>query len=93
MKQVPLYSAVAAAVLLSSMTTVNAEENSSLDIGRLAIAGYGDVTYINQPNMKDEEGNDIQNNVVARFVPIFLFQLSEKIHIEAELEFSTNEEG
>lgn len=93
MKQVPLYSAVAAAVLLSSMTTVNAQEDSALDIGRLAIAGYGDVTYINQPNMKDEEGNDIQNNVVARFVPIFLFQMSEKIHIEAELEFSTNEEG
>ena len=43
--------------------------------------------------MKDEEGNDIQNNVVARFVLIFLFQLSEKIHIEAELEFSTNAEG
>lgn len=43
--------------------------------------------------MKDEEGNDIQNNVVARFIPIFLFQLSEKIHIEAEIEFSTNSEG
>ncbi len=93
MKQVPLYSAVAAALLMSTMTTANAQENSYLDIGRLAIAGYGDVTYINQPNMKDEEGNDIQNNVVARFVPIFLFQLSEKIHIEAELEFSTNAEG
>ena len=62
MKQVPLYSAVAAAVLLSSMTTVNAQEDSALDIGRLAIAGYGDVTYINQPNMKDEEVNDIQIN-------------------------------
>ena len=93
MKQVPLYSAVAAVVLLSRMTTANAQEDSSLDIGRLALAGYGDVTYISQPNMKDEEGNDIQNNVVARFVPIFLFQLSEKIHIEAELEFSTNSEG
>ena len=93
MKKVFLNSAVAAAVLLSTMTTVNAQENSYLDIGRLAIAGYGDVTYINQPNMKDEEGNDIQNNVVARFVPIFLFQMSEKIHIEAELEFSTNAEG
>ena len=93
MKKVLLQSAVTAALSMSLMTTVNAQENSSLDIGRLAIAGYGDVTYISQGNMKDEEGNDIQNNVVARFVPIFLFQLSEKIHIEAEIEFSTNEEG
>ena len=93
MKQVTLYSAVAAAILMSTMTTANAQENSALDIGRLAIAGYGDVTYIDQSNMKDNEGNNIQNNVVARFVPIFLFQLSEKIHIEAEIEFSTNAEG
>ena len=93
MKKVLLQSAVTAALSMSLMTTVNAQENSSLDIGRLAIAGYGDVTYISQGNMKDEEGNDIQNNVVARFVPIFLFQMSEKIHIEAEIEFSTNAEG
>ena len=93
MKQVPLYSAVAAALLMSTMTTANAQENSTLDIGRLALAGYGDVTYIAQSNMKDEDGNAIQNNVVARFIPIFLFQLSEKIHIEAEIEFSTNSEG
>ena len=93
MKQVPLYSAVTAALLMSTMTTVNAQENSSLDIGRFALAGYGDVTYANQSNMKDEEGNDVQNNIVARFIPIFLFQLSEKIHIEAEIEFSTNAEG
>jgi hypothetical protein len=88
-----LLQSVVAATSMSLMTTVNAQENSTLDIGRFAIAGYGDVTYINQSNMKDETGNDIQNNVVARFVPIFLFQLSEKIHIEAELEFSTNAEG
>lgn len=93
MKKVLLQSAVAAAISMSLMTTATAQENSALDIGRLAIAGYGDVTYISQPDMKDEEGNDIQNNVVARFVPIFLFQLSEKIHIEAELEFATTEEG
>lgn len=93
MKKVLLQSAVAAAISMSLMTTATAQENSALDIGRLALAGYGDVTYAYQPNMKDEEGNDIQNNVVARFVPIFLFQLSEKIHIEAELEFSTNSEG
>jgi hypothetical protein len=93
MKKVLLQSAVAAAISMSLMTTATAQENSALDIGRLALAGYGDVTYAYQPDMKDEEGNDIQNNVVARFVPIFLFQLSEKIHIEAELEFSTNSEG
>jgi len=88
-----LLQSVVAATSMSLMTTVNAQENSTLDIGRFAIAGYGDVTYINQSNMKDATVNDIQNNVVARFVPIFLFQLSEKIHIEAELEFSTNAEG
>lgn len=93
MKKVLLQSAVTAAISMSVMTTAHAQENSALDIGRLAIAGYGDVTYISQSNMKDEEGNDIQNNVVARFVPIFLFQMSEKIHIETELEFSTNAEG
>ena len=93
MRKVLLQSAVTAALSMSMMTTVNAQEGSALDIGRLAIAGYGDVTYINQPNMKDAEGNDIQNNVAARFVPIFLFQMSEKIHIESELEFSTTEEG
>ena len=78
---------------MSMMTTVNAQEGSALDIGRLAISGYGDVTYINQPNMTDANGNDTQNNVAARFVPIFLFQMSEKIHIETELEFSTTAEG
>jgi hypothetical protein len=93
MNKVLIQSAVTAAISMSVMTTAHAQENSALDIGRLAIAGYGDVTYISQSNMKDEEGNDIQNNVVARFVPIFLFQMSEKIHIETELEFSTNAEG
>jgi len=43
--------------------------------------------------MKDAEGNDIQNNVTARFIPIFLFQMSEKIHIEAEIEFATTATG
>tara|TARA_B110000495_G_C23019859_1_gene604816 strand:+ start:774 stop:2000 length:1227 start_codon:yes stop_codon:yes gene_type:complete len=93
MKIKALSSAIATALVLSSTSYVYAEEGSSLDIGRFAIAGYGDVTYTDQSDMKDEAGNDIQNNVVARFVPIFLFQLSEKIHIEAELEFSTNAEG
>jgi len=93
MKQVPIYSAVAAAVLMSTMTTATAQENSALDFGRLAVTGYGDVSYTDQSNMKDGDGNNIQNNVVARFVPIFLFQLSDKMHIEAEIEFSTSAEG
>jgi hypothetical protein len=93
MQITPLTASVISALLITAAPTLNAQENSVLDIGRLAIAGYGDVTYISQNNMQDEEGNDIQNNVVARFVPIFLFQMSEKIHIEAELEFSTNAEG
>ena len=93
MKIKALSSAIATALVLSSASHAYAQEGSSLDIGRFAIAGYGDVTYTDQSDMKDEAGNDIQNNVVARFVPIFLFQLSEKIHIEAELEFSTNAEG
>tara|TARA_R110001583_G_C5581779_1_gene402956 strand:- start:2 stop:1192 length:1191 start_codon:yes stop_codon:yes gene_type:complete len=93
MRKVLLQSAVTAALSMSMMTTVNAQEGSALDIGRLAVSGYGDVTYISQPNMKDANGNDIQNNTEARFVPIFLFQMSEKIHIESELEFSTTAEG
>lgn len=93
MKKVIIQSAVSAAISMSLMTSIYAQESSALDIGRFTLAGYGDVTYAYQPKMKDEEGNDVQNNVVARFVPIFLFQMSEKIHIEAELEFSTNAEG
>jgi hypothetical protein len=94
MKIKSLCKAVSTALLLSSASVAYAsDDNSSLDVGRLAIAGYGDVGLIFQDDMKDEDGNDIQNNVVARFIPIFLFQMSEKIHIEAELEFSTTAEG
>ena len=68
------------------------QQSSVLDISHLAITGYGDVSYTSRPNMNDDKSNDIQNNVVARFIPIFLFQMSEKIHIEAEFEFITNGE-
>ena len=85
MKNLSLGGSVATALLMSTSFTAIAEENDSLDIGRFAIAGYGDVSYIDQDEMN--------NNVVSRFVPIFLFQLSEKIHIEAELEFSIDENG
>jgi len=84
MKMVPLSAAVATALFLSA-APVGAQEGSELDVGRFAIAGYGDVTYVDQDN--------VNNNVESRFVPIFLFQMSEKIHIEAELEFSLSPEG
>ena len=85
MKKVSIASAMAAAISLSATTYVQAQEGSDLDIGRFAIAGYGDVSYV------DQEG--VNSNVESRFVPIFLFQLSEKIHIESELEFSIGADG
>jgi len=85
MKRLSTSVAVASALLMSAAPVAFAQENSELDIGRFAIAGYGDVSYIAQ--------DDMNTNVVSRFVPIFLFQLSEKIHIESELEFSIDENG
>ena len=63
---------------------VIASENS--DQGRFTIAGYGDIKY---------EDSKAQNTSAfsARFVPIFLFNLNEKTHIEAETEISVNESG
>ena len=84
MKKVSVSTAVATALLMSIAPVVGAEE-SDLDIGRFVLSGYGDVTYIDQ-----DLGN---SNIASRFVPIFLFQLSEKIHIESELEFSIDENG
>lgn len=85
MKRLPLNAAVTAALLLSVVSATNAQTNTELDIGRFVIAGYGDVSYVDIDN--------VNTNVVSRFVPIFLFQLSEKIHIEAELELSIDENG
>ncbi len=62
----------------------------SLDVGRFVIAGYGDVSYFERSDLAPE---GTYSNVQARFVPIFLFQLSEKIHIEAEVEFALDETG
>ena len=85
MKRLSTSVAVASALLMSAAPVAFAQEDSELDIGRFVIAGYGDVSYIAQ--------DDMNTNVVSRFVPIFLFQLSEKIHIESELEFSIDENG
>lgn len=87
MKKVPIAAALAAALTLSAGTSLQAQESSELDIGRFAIAGYGDVSYV------DTDDPNSNSNVESRFVPIFLFQLSEKIHIESELEFSIGEDG
>ncbi len=78
---------VLAALVLFFAGEVASQEvtESELDIGRFVIAGYGDVSYVDTDNSN--------SNVESRFVPIFLFQLSEKIHIESELEFSIGPEG
>jgi len=77
---------IAAAVSLAALGSAPAiAQESNLDVGRFAVAGYGDISYA------DIDG--VNTNVESRFVPIFLFQLSEKLHIESELEFGLNEEG
>jgi hypothetical protein len=85
-QQVPcLLAIVTLLMLLSGMVMAN-----TLETGRFVLAGYGDVSYL---ETSDLAGEGVNSNVQARFVPIFLFQLSEKIHIEAELEFALDETG
>ena len=63
-----------------------AVEDNTVDEGRFALVGYGDVKY--------EQGELSDTSVfTARFVPIFLFRLSDKMHIDTELEISADEEG
>jgi hypothetical protein len=64
---------------------IAAGDDPKLDTGRFAIAGYGDFSYTDPENENSYFG--------GKFVPIFLFQLSEKIHVETELEFSMGEGG
>lgn len=87
MKKLPIAVSIAAALTLSAGSPLQAQEESELDIGRFVIAGYGDVSYI------ESDDPETNSNVESRFIPIFLFQLSEKIHIEAELEFSLGANG
>jgi Gram-negative porin len=56
-----------------------------LEQGRVAFAGYGDVTYV------DPEGGN--SSFQTKIVPIALVQLNDKIHIEAEVELSIDEDG
>ncbi|GLX84066.1 hypothetical protein tloyanaT_03180 [Thalassotalea loyana] len=73
--------AIATAVV-SGQLLANEQQNNS----RFALAGYGDVKY--------EESKLMDTSAFsARFVPIFLFSLSDKMHIEAETEISVDENG
>ncbi len=76
------YSA-AMTVAASLSHSVMADEG---DRGRFALGGYGDVKY---ETTKTEDTSTYS----ARFVPIFLFNLNEKTHIEAETEISITAEG
>jgi len=57
----------------------------SLEQGRLAFAGYGDVTYVDP-----DGGNSAFKTKIA---PIILVQLNDRIHIEIEVEISVDENG
>ncbi|AIY66413.1 porin [Pseudoalteromonas piratica] len=73
--------AIATAVVSGQLLANEQQENS-----RFAIAGYGDVKYEDSKVMDSSAFS-------ARFIPIFLFSLSDKIHIEAETEISIDEQG
>lgn len=73
--------AIATAVA-SGHLLANEQQNNS----RFALAGYGDVKYEDSKLMDTSAFS-------ARFVPIFLFSLNDKMHIEAETEISVDENG
>ena len=80
MKHFLLFLAVFGTASVSAATLEN-----YLQHGRAAISGYGDVGY---------EDSDFENDTFGgKFVPIFLYQLSDDIHVEAELEFSVGADG
>lgn len=74
----------AAMTIAASLTHVAMADEG--DRGRFALGGYGDVKY------ETTEAEDT-SAYSARFVPIFLFSLNEKMHVEAETEISINAEG
>ncbi|BCD98689.1 porin [Marinagarivorans cellulosilyticus] len=79
----PVKYLAAITVAASSLSAANASE---IDSARFVLSGYGEVKY---------ETSELQDSSAysARFVPIFLFSLSDKIHVEAETEISLNAEG
>lgn len=80
------YFSLGIAASLISGTVFSDELNQISSSGRFALGGYGDVKY---------ESSDLQDTSAfsARFVPIFLFSLGEKMHVEAETEIALNSEG
>jgi Gram-negative porin len=81
-----LAAGIAALPLLANAQV--AEERSPVDLleqGRVAFAGYGDVTFV------DPEGGN--SAFQTKIVPIALIQLNERIHIEAEVELSIDQDG
>ena len=74
---------VGATSLASAIALSDVSETSR---PRFALGGYGDVKY--------EETEQTETGAYsARFVPIFLFSLNSKMHIEAETEISINADG
>ena len=75
----------ALSVFSFASTSLYAQEAPSLEHGRFVLSGYGDVSY---------QDSDFDNSAFSgKFVPIFLFQLNDKIHVESEIEFSIGEDG
>lgn len=62
-----------------------AEGDPELETGRFVIAGYGDFSFT--------DGESANSYFGGKIAPIFLFQLSDKIHVETELEFTIGEDG
>ncbi len=87
MNKTIVFSVFSTLLLLSSFVSNALAESStpSLDKGRFAFGGYGDVAY---------HADDMNNSAYSgRFVPILLFRLNDKMHVEAELEFSVGPDG
>jgi len=74
--------------LLSVCVTaaVKAADDRPVGDDRFTLVGYGDVRYM------QEDVADV-STFSARFVPIFLFRLSDRMHVEAELEIAAGEDG
>lgn len=72
--------------MLPFFAVTAAEETNVFSDGRMVIAGYGEAKY---------ESSDRLNTsaFTAKFTPIFLFRLNERLYVEAETEISLNDEG
>jgi len=67
------------------MGGIGVGQETNLARGRFVISGYGDTLYADQ--------GDQSGNTSNRFIPIFLFRISDQLHVEAELEGSINGDG